>query len=568
MTPSCKGERTCTDETKLSRPSDLVSVCLTSHDLHEIAARFLYRSVALEIGGPRDSYLAAFLNPRNIGLRCIRKLDIYLAEAGAKQARIDNSNFALRMILEFLPENTLREFSWHPWQPMSADNLVLLYKKQRELDYLEGTGLDRDPWPELQKLPHMHGLISRVRKIAIFPDCKSVLKLSGELLRRTKKLENLHLQTDFCMNQEHSHFVSAREINDSATSPGLMTSTLFAHLMPFENCTPLNLSTLHLQKVNLRCSRNTYARFINLPQLMHLTISNCPGADAFLAELCLSTQIPTGLVSLEFKHRDCDEEEGMDALDSFLCLINKLESLTIDVDNNGRLPNVDAITGHSKTLRQLAVHVADSAWNDNDVKEHSYNGPTFGKICQACTNLEELSVAQPDVPITADVTDHLSYWFQHLHKLRGLRTLQLTRFPYYKNNIARIERDVYVHLLGLHASRIFESASRRQTLKKLKIIAYGASSDTHNRLGGKNQAIFAKAAVPEILGGSPNAAIRASSPNTNKLRKEAMALQVSWADRRYIEPVSEILELDLGASLVAMPVTANGISLFGEDGWS
>ena len=67
------------------------------------------------------------------------------------------------MILEFLPQDILEEFrcecpayrecrrspyidnedpddyshSWCPWKPFSADNLLLLYKKQRKMKWLE-----------------------------------------------------------------------------------------------------------------------------------------------------------------------------------------------------------------------------------------------------------------------------------------------------------------------------------------------------------------------------------------------------------------------------------------------
>lgn len=519
----------------------------------------------LEVGGARDTLLAAFLHPRNIGLQHVRKLDIYLADAGAKDAKIDQANFAVRMLLEFLPENNLREFSWHPWQPMSADNLVLLYQKQRKLEYVEGISLDKDPWPQLDHQSHLDQLLQGVRKISIFPDAREVLEYSGQLLRRITKLDELNLHTDFCSTPDHPHFISPRELNDSPTAPGLVSTTLFSHLLPFETCTPLNISKLYLQKVNLRNCSNTYASFINLPYLKQLTVLRCSGADAFFTELCRSTKLPTQLRTLHFKHSDNEEDDGMTALDGFLCLINNLESLIIDFSNCSRMPNIDGIVGHGKNLHQLVVHVGTRAWSDAELKEHFYGGAEMEKISTACTQLAELSLALPDVPITADPTDALDYWLQHLQALSALRTLQFTRFPVFKGNTSRLERDIYVHLLGMHASKLFDGAMAIDALKRLNIVAYGASDDTYNRMDSKNQVIFAKAIVPDVLGGTANALF--GDPASVKTRKKAMAVQVSWCDRKYIEPVSDILDLDLGASAVAMPV-AGTESPFGDGGWS
>lgn len=56
------------------------SLCLTSKQLHEITVRQLYRSVSLDVGSPNDTKLSAFMNPKNIGLKHLRTLDLYLAE--------------------------------------------------------------------------------------------------------------------------------------------------------------------------------------------------------------------------------------------------------------------------------------------------------------------------------------------------------------------------------------------------------------------------------------------------------------------------------------------------------
>lgn len=90
-------------------------MCLTSKQLHSIAVRQLYYEVTLDLGSPNDMRIAAFLNPRNIGLQHLRKLDLYLADVVDKCNQVQQANFAITMILELLPENILEKFSWHPW---------------------------------------------------------------------------------------------------------------------------------------------------------------------------------------------------------------------------------------------------------------------------------------------------------------------------------------------------------------------------------------------------------------------------------------------------------------------
>lgn len=92
------------------RPSDLKNVCRVSKQFHKLAVRFLYRNVSLDLGSDNDNRLSSFLNPRNIGLKHIRQLRLYLAESTDRCNQERQAQFATRMILEFLPEDILEEF--------------------------------------------------------------------------------------------------------------------------------------------------------------------------------------------------------------------------------------------------------------------------------------------------------------------------------------------------------------------------------------------------------------------------------------------------------------------------
>lgn len=95
---------------KIIRPSDLKKLCLVNKEWHELAVRFLYRNVALDLGSPMDNRLTAFISPKNIGLKHIKQLRLYLAGVPDRCNQEQQAHFATRMILEFLPENILEEF--------------------------------------------------------------------------------------------------------------------------------------------------------------------------------------------------------------------------------------------------------------------------------------------------------------------------------------------------------------------------------------------------------------------------------------------------------------------------
>jgi hypothetical protein len=280
------------------------------------------------VGSPSDTKLGAFLNPKNIGLRHVRKLDLYLADVLDKCNQLTQANFAIRMILELLPENILEKFSWHPWSPFSGDNLVLLYKKQKRMKWLEGISLDREVTTEIQKIPDFDKVFENTKKLGLYPDNREVLAFCHMLVKRSNNLDKITLHASF---EDSDSMIPNRELNDSSTGPGLITSTLFSHMLPFAKCTPLGLKEITLQKINLRYAADTYCKVVNFRTVKAIRIFGCAGADALFAELSKSTMLPDKLETLEFKHDDNVENDGLGALDGFLVLVAGIKVLTIDV---------------------------------------------------------------------------------------------------------------------------------------------------------------------------------------------------------------------------------------------
>jgi hypothetical protein len=327
-------------------------------------------------------------------------LDLYLADVLDKCNQLQQANFAMRMILELLPQDILEKFSWHPWSPFSGENLILLYKKQRKMKWLEGIALDRDVLEDIKKLPHFEQVFHNVRKLGLYPDSREVLDYCHLLVKNSPKVEKITLHASF---EESDSPIPNRELNDSATGPGLITSTLFSHLQPFADCTPLALKEITLQKISLRYAADTYCKFINFRSVKNIRIFSCPGADALFAELCKSTKLPDKLEMLEFKHDDNAEQDGISALDGFMCLVSGIKTLTIDVTNARSLPAAAGIVRHSKSLRTLNVHA--NTIPDECTEELVYDYPSFKEICKNCSELEQMSVAFPPVSVIRNKQD-------------------------------------------------------------------------------------------------------------------------------------------------------------------
>lgn len=456
--------------------------------MHEIAARQLYYEVTLDVGSPNDTRLAAFLNPRNIGLQHVRKLDLYLADVLDKCNQQQQANFAIRMILELLPENQLDKFSWHPWSPFSGDNLVLLYRKQKRMKWLEGISLDRNVLEELQKLPNIDKCFDNVRKIGLYPDSREVLEFCHFLLKNTAKrtLDKITLHASF---DELDSSITTRELNDTVNEPGLITSTMFSHMQPFAKCTPMALKEITLQKLHLRYAAGTYCKLIDFQTIKSIRVFGCSGADALLAELSKSTKLPDKLETLELKHDDNTENDGLGAIDGFLCLVSGIKTLTLDLTYVKALPAAAGIVRHGKTLKSLNVH--GSTGPESCDEELVYDYSSFSQICKDCTLLEQISVGFPAVSVVRSKNDSFVNFENCLGDLCHLATLNITTWPTNSPSSSKLPRKIYEHLLAGLAQQGFERSSdhakEQGRSSKLGLIAFGSSDKVYDREDSQNQ---------------------------------------------------------------------------------
>ncbi|KAF2134539.1 hypothetical protein P153DRAFT_371903 [Dothidotthia symphoricarpi CBS 119687] len=520
----------------VTRPTDLKNLCLACKQLHEIAVRQLYYEVTLDVGSPSDTRLASFLSPKNIGLQHVRKIDLYLAEVADKCNQVLLANLSTRLIIELLPENTLEKFSWHPWSPFSGDNLVLLYKKQRRMKWLEAITVDRDVTAELQKIPGFEKMFEHVRKIGLYPDSREVLDFGNMLLKNSHKLEKITLHASF---EESDSPIPPRELNDSSTEPGLITSTLFSHMQPFAKCTPIALKEITLQKVALRYAAESYCKFVDFHTVKNIRVFGCSGADALFAELSKSTKLPEKLETLEVKHDDNPENDGLGAIDGFLCLVSGIKTLIVDLTYSKSLPASAGIIRHGKTLKQLSIHTSTGPDSCDD--ELVYDYASFSQICQDCPSLEQVSVAFPSVSVIKSKNDSFFNFVNCLGDLAHLVTLNVTTWPNNSPSSTRLPRKIYEHLLAGLAQASFERNTSHHIIdhtrsSKLAIIAFGSSDKVYDREDSQTQIIFVKGRQVDPLG-----------------NERSTAVQIGWCLRKYVDAGSKSDILDFALSHTSRP---------------
>ncbi|KAK0258000.1 hypothetical protein B0A54_07060 [Friedmanniomyces endolithicus] len=500
----------------------------------------------------------------------------------------ESTDFKLA-VLESLHPDWSRELLWCPWEPFSADNLLLLYQKQRRIKRLEVMNLDRDVLPAIKKSAQIQEtLFSCAKTLALYPENRQMLDLSHHFVERTAELlEELIVHAEFLWPEQRENSrplpteqaIDTRELNDSATGPGLLTRTVFSHMMPFETCTPFKkLTSLRLHFVGLRHCADTWCRFIDFTLIQDLRLYHCSGADSLFGQLCKASHLPKRLRSLDLHHKDNDENEALIALDGFLCLVSGIQELIINVKHVKSLPAAAGIARHGKTLQMLSVHASAESPSplvhvtppENDAEELVWETEELEKICKACTQLEQLSCAWP---LSSLIRTPNELWKAYenavFSSLKDLVTLHITTFPNNKPSTQLLPKTIYEQLLQCLATRLFDlaaggSAQSTDTTstpssnngddppgpnpppippdgsaptatpilpnrsKKLRLIAFGISDKIYEREDSKNQLLYLRSTSLSAFG-----------------EEKVHAAPIGWCLRQYVEPRSDVLDVVL-----------------------
>ncbi|KAK3724454.1 hypothetical protein LTR37_001078 [Vermiconidia calcicola] len=435
------------------------------------------------------------------------------------------------------------------------------------MKWLEAMDLDRDILPDLKKNEKMQTeIFKHARKLALYPENRETLRLCELFVKNTADmLEELIIHTNFPETTDprdlspHGDHIETRTLNDSATAPGLLTSTVFSHMTPFEKCEPFkNMKSLRLHKVSLRYCTDTWCKIIDFTNVEELRIYQCGGADSFFGQLSRSISLPRKLKVLEFQHRDNSENEALLALDGFLCLVSGIRELVIDLEHVKSLPAAAGIARHSKTLRLLNAHcsldssVSPSITGPSDEEELVWDSEDFEKICKACTGLEQLSCAWPQTSLIRTPSEEWKAFERACSSLKDMMTLHISTWPTNKPSTQLLPRVIYEQLLQCLAQRGFETvassdarvrsesdtngdasaptASTDSALRpsKLHLIAFGISDKIYEREDSKNQIVYLRSTCKDAEG-----------------KSKVYAAPVGWCVRQYVEPCSDVLDFVL-----------------------
>lgn len=443
------------------------------------------------------------------------------------------------------------------------------------MTWLEAMKLDRPFAAELKKNVALHPVFDNAKRIAVYPENPEVLDQCRFFIEKASdKLEQLIIHPHFDVSGSHTPPASSiplRELNDSATGCGLLTRTLFAHLLPFDQCKPFpNLTSLRLHCINLRYCADSWCKVIDFQRLEMIRLYQCTGVDTLFGQMSKAQYMPRKLRVFEFQHQDNDENEALLAMDAFLCLVSGLTDLMIDMQSVKALPAAAGIAKHGKTLEVLTIHCsndpAGSLRSRTTPSEHAeliYDIESFAKICTAATRLEQLSCAWPERSITRSPGADWESFKTAVFGLRNMVTLRISNWP--TNKTHSLQRQHYERLLQGIATDLFSCMERKAepppaaaevaggdtttagniasttaSPAHLKVMAFGISDQIYERHDSSQQRIYLRSIALDAEGKAhPHAAI------------------VDWCLRQYIEPRSEILDTAL-MRLASMPCRGEG----------
>ena len=271
------------------------------------------------------------------------------------------------------------------------DNWVLLMKKQKRLKAVEIESVDRNFMPELDKNPSLLTDLQGATSLHFYPDSLDRLKACQRVVETQTKFNELQLSSGFAYAPQ-----TPDDLEDSSTRPGLLTRTIFSHMMPFETCTPMVLKKLSIDNIDLRYAADTYMKFIAFSALESLVIGGCQGADAVFAQMSKPHLRPTKLKKIRWFHgEEPTQTHALEAFDGLLEAINGLEILHVDIKHFNGLPSTTAIAHHGKTLQVLGIRSRNA--ESNAIR---YESEQLDEICSACTELRQLSCTFPSTSVS------------------------------------------------------------------------------------------------------------------------------------------------------------------------
>lgn len=244
---------------------------------------------------------------------------------------------------------------------------------------------------ELEKNPGLLKNLEGAASLHFYPDNIDRLKACQRVVETQTKFNELQISSGFAYAGSVPD-----DLEDSSTRPGLLTRSVFSHMMPFETCTPMILKKLSIDNIDLRYAADTYMKFIKFSALESLVIGGCQGAEAVFAQMSKPYLRPKKLKKIRWFHgEETNATHALDAFDGLLEAISGLEVLHVDIIHFRGLPNPTAIAHHGKTLHILGIR----SRTESSIPM-MYESDQLDEICTACTELRQLSITFPTTSVS------------------------------------------------------------------------------------------------------------------------------------------------------------------------
>ena len=261
---------------------------------------------------------------------------------------------------------------------------------------IEVAAVDRPFMPVLEKQPELLTNLTELTNLHFYPENLDRLSACQKVLEMHPNVREMQLSPgpDYAPGQLPT------DLHDTSTRPGLIFRTIFSHLMPLDNCTPVRLKKLTMDNIDVRYAADTYMKAIEFSCLESIVVGGCPGADALWAQMSKPHVRPNRLKKIRWFHEISAEPHALEAFEGLLEGLLGLEVIHVDLINIGGLPKPSVITHHAKTLKMLALQSRSRQENLHFYSLNCYAQDQFDEITTECTELRQLSIATPETDVS------------------------------------------------------------------------------------------------------------------------------------------------------------------------
>ncbi|KAL8918211.1 MAG: hypothetical protein Q9208_007487 [Pyrenodesmia sp. 3 TL-2023] len=432
----------------------LLSLLVQSRRMYHAVLPSLYRQVSFPVAANLEEpykgneKLLGMIENENPGLKHIQELDLWPRDETRRMPHQTAGYPEAESLLEAIPRNSLRHFSWRSWHEIPRKVLRLLWTRQRKLTNIElvwcKSGVDH-LITELAQNPnsfHKHATKLRITDVG-----KGFIPGIVTPLLQRRKIESLTL--DFWMLWENISCTGSDELKDIYHN-GTLLSQIFAPVTHLKPAQRLALKELVLSAVDLTYNVNSMLSALETSALKTLRVTCCPSANSLFAKM---SKLPANrrprLHHLQVYH---EQKPGSNAVsqhdnsDRTITAINDLLLSTTDtllslwVVMRGRLPHdklldplAPGITNHGSSLLQLTVDIRlRHPPYDGAQRVGWFRREALEKLCARMQQLEMLYLPFP--PVVAN--EYLDYrpefrdYMATVLQIPTLKTLNVNTWPY------------------------------------------------------------------------------------------------------------------------------------------